>query len=356
MRAKILFDLKKMKETGGLLDLALFLIADIILLTLDVFLDLSTTLEFYTEGYVNFAAISFAFIFLPFCIRFLMALNKTTKMGLSQLSLLLWRACHSLPVVQTYQAVLRFIVMWEQSVFTTSAMMVNSIKEENAIAAIYEGCLEAAPSQIFNLYLILVTGSFTPAQLASMITSLLTLSLTGERVYFLYRTKQTKDVNPHWRLKLIVLPCMILNVLSNSILWALLAANAGLGVVVCIGFTITVIWAAARCSNSLVSTWDMFESTAQVATLTTWVPSAIGASRRMFLSLAVSSYATKSFLVLLFIWLRHVRAPFLSSPPLMSCISRSSIKGNESISASLCYSLTECFCGFYCEVRQPQTR
>ena len=351
------FDLGELKTKGGWPELLVFLITDIILLTLDVGLDVSTSYEFYMNGEVNWAAVNFGLIFLPCVVRFATSTIeelKSERKGLDTIKQAWGRAVLCLPFFQTYRTIKRFIEMREQKVFQTSTKNMNSIREENANASICEGYLEAAPCQIFNIYVYLVTGTITQTQVGSICTSILTLSLTAEKVYFLYRAKNEKDVDPNWRLKLYLLLPMMLNISSNTILWSLLAANCKIGIVGCIFFVFTVNWGVIKCCH-VEDTKQMYSTPSVVAVLSTWSPSCIGTGREMFRSLFISSYLSKLVIMAAFYLLKTFEVSFLPNPPLTSCIS-TSVNNSGSNSLTMCYNISDCFCGFDCENKKQKIR
>ena len=133
------FDLGELKTKGGWPELLVFLITDIILLTLDVGLDVSTSYEFYMNGEVNWAAVNFCLIFLPCAVRFATSTIEELKSERKDLYMIkqAWgKAVLCLPFFQTYRTIRRFIEMWEQNVYQTSTKnrKLHSIREENAIA------------------------------------------------------------------------------------------------------------------------------------------------------------------------------------------------------------------------------
>ena len=331
----------------------MFLVLDIFLTTLDVILDVSTSYQFYKNDETHWCLMNLCFMVMPSLGMFVTVFfeefkNNGSKFSYGILNKALMRALLSLPFIQTFRAIRRFKEMREQAVFLTSAENLNKIKKENAEAAIFEAFLEAAPSQVLNIFIFLVTGAITETQVASTCTSVFSLSLAAERVYFHYRTEM--DVDPSWRLKLLVLPCMLLNIISNTILWSVLAANSNIGILYCMLFVFIMNFAMLKTCNPLSSVELMQFSPFSVSLLSTWAPSTLGCGRRMFCSLAISSYTSKLFLIVVFWMLRWLDAPFLPYPPLTSCTS------NNNISMAYCYSITECFCGFQCEDKKQKIR
>ena len=348
-------DFGELKTKGGWFQLLVFLITDIILLTLDVGLDVSTSYEFYMNGEVNWAVVNFGLIFLPFVVRLATSTIeelKSERKGLDMIKQAWGKAVLCLPFFQTFCTIKRFSEMLEQKVFQTSTKNMNSIREENAIASIYVGFLEAASCQIFNIYVYLVTGSITQTQVGSICTSILTSSLTAEKFYFLYRAKNEIDVDPNRRLKLSLLIPMMLDISWNTLLWSFLAANFKIGIVGCIFIVFIVNWGVINCCYVEDT---KYSTPSVVAVLSTWSPSCIGSGGEMFVALSQSSYLSKFLIMCAFCFLKTFEVSFLPNPPLTSCIS-TSVNNSGNNSLTLCYSYSDCFCGFDCENRHQKIR
>ena len=134
-------------------------------------LDLKTSLQFYRDGEPRWALINTCSVFMPFVFRFISFIEEFKRNG-SKFRCLgtqkaLRKAGLCLPFVKTYHAVSRLRKMREQAVFLTSATKLNKVMKENSQSAIFEAFLEAAPCQILNIYIFLVTGTIMQTQVAS---------------------------------------------------------------------------------------------------------------------------------------------------------------------------------------------
>ena len=349
------YDARELKRNGELGKLVKFIIFDIFLIFLDVFLDVKTSVQYYQDGEPLWGTLNVCAIFLPFLLRLITCLIEEFKKG-SRFSIkgtnnALKKAVFCLPFIQTFRAIMRLKEMRKQAVFLTSVVNLHEIKKENAEAAIFEGFLEAAPCQVLNVYIVIVTGSLSATQALSICTSMLSLTLTAERVYFMYRKQEEMDFEPSWRLVFfLVFPFMLVNIFSNTILWSVLAANYNVGVTACILLALSMNFAIVKMCDKGKSE-HMFFSSWTVALLTTWVPSPLGSGRKVFMSLAVSSYMSKLVMLGVVIFLRWLETPFLPFPPLTTCTST-----NQTVGIDYCSSINDCFCWASCTNTKQKIR
>ena len=343
------YDVKELNKNGEFWKLVKFLLFDICFITLDVILDIRTSVQFFEDGDPHWGTLNVCFLILPVVCRFITCFieDLSWKGTLNAF----WKAFLCLPIIQTFRGIWRLHQMRQQAVFLTSTENLYKVKKENAEAAIFEGFLEAAPSQVLNLHILLLTGSISETQVASVCTSMISLTLTAERVYFLYRSKDEEDVDPSLKLQLLVLPFMLLNTISNTILWSVLSANSNAGVIYCIIFVLTINWAVLKSCNSFISVEQITSPPLALSILTTWIPSPLGSGRKMFRSLSISSYFSKFALITVIWWLRWLDASFLPHPPLTTCA-----EAKENVSIAYCYNITDCFCGFHCEDKKQKIR
>ena len=310
------FDILQLKKKGGWLDLLLFLGFDIVFITVDVGLDILTSIQFFMEENPFWGSFNVCFIFFPALMRFIVrfAEDFSAKKAVKKSVL-------CLPFVQTWHAINRFTELREQSVFLTSVKKLTSVKRESALCTIYEGFLEASSSQVLIMSIFFMSGmeGMTNLRIASICTSIIALSLTAERVFFMFRSVMDTDNDPSWRLKLLVFPCMLLNIFSSTVLWSLIAANVKSGIVYCVLFSWVFNWSILKSCNSAISTKILFSSPLLIALLTTLAPSAFGADRKMFMSMVLSSYSSKMIMFMVIYWLRWNDASFLPVAPRQAC-------------------------------------
>ena len=346
------YDVKELKKNGELVKLAKFLFLNIFLVTLDVILDIKTSIHFFEDGEPHWGTLNVVFIFNPSMFMLVTCFIKEFNKGtINALREALKKAAFCLPIIQTFRAIWRLHQMRKQAVFLTNAVNLHSIKKENAEAAIFEGFLEAAPCQILNLHILLLTGSITETQVASICTSIITLTLTAERVYFLYRTQEEEDVDPSWRLQLLVFPCMLLNTISSTILWSVLSANFNVWILLCTPFVFFTNLTCLEIYNTFKGFKQGFKDTVPVSLFASWLPSPLGTANNMLGYLAASSYVSKLALISVIWLLRWLNVSYLPHPPLTTCAHT-----NYSSSMSYCYSITNCFCGFQCDNKKQKIR
>ena len=114
-----------------------------------------------------------------------------------------------------------------------NAKEVERIQHAAGSACMYESFLESGPQCVVQLPIILSTGSISYSQMISLPVSVLSLSWSSSRAYFIFRNKDNSDPDP----KMVatrIFPWMLVVVIHSLTVWTCIVELLGEYVFVCI--------------------------------------------------------------------------------------------------------------------------
>ena len=248
------FNLKLWWEKGVFKDIFLFLVFNIILLTLDVFLDIKTCGQFFLSGDILWATLNMYMIFNPFILRFISNFVielKTEESWFAKIKMMFscdkilemtMKSSSCLPIVQTIENIRHWQEMKIQKIFLTKAKAIFGIQRKSIINSMFESFAEGAPCLILNLYILCVTGYMSETQIISVVVGVTALSLTAVKIFFLYRSEDEVEVEPGWRLILLTIFPMMINTIASILLWTYISAHMGGYVVIAVLVVFIMNW------------------------------------------------------------------------------------------------------------------
>ena len=394
-------NLKLWWEKGVFKDIFLFLVFNIILLTIDVILDIKTCIQFFLSGNILWAMLNFYMIFNPFILRFFSNFviklttekRRSSKMKIMSFSCKIWETIEKsyscLPLFQTIKNIKSWQEMKTQKIYLTRAKAIFGIQCESIVNSIFEAFGEGAPCQILNLYIFLATGYMSETQIISVVVGAVSLSLTSIKIFFLYRSEDEVEVEPGWRLILLTIFPMMINTVASILLWTFIAAHTG-GYVVFVVLVVFVLnWASIQLATlsykkEIIQGSETFENEVsdidggdreeevfnftftnlEVAMISTLLPCVVGKTRGIYVSQLLCTNISK-LVILSCIWYLQWYIPtehwFLNTS-LVTCIDQMNdteylLCTERKINATnsnpcICGSLQNCFCGYSCSESQ----
>jgi hypothetical protein len=288
------------------LKLFLFVIFNVILPCADVATDFSTFLSFLQHGHQYWAAITLAWMFLPFLANILFICRQyalSVRMGPLWIILLHFPFIH--PFRNLYNA---YQLRYAAGPFFFKD--IEEIYQEAGSLGMFESFLEAGPQMITQLVIILSTGGVSSAQLASLPLSFISLSFTASKAFFTLRDRETRETDPNIKMVvLIVLPWMMMAVLSSIVIWTFLGGLLGeyvlIGIVINIG---TVFFSLNWRNHFTRADKEVFEDDKhkyefelsfhiESSLTSVWVPFIVGGKSYIFWTSAVSSIVAKTIII-----------------------------------------------------------
>ena len=372
-------------------EILIFLVFNILLLTSDVAFDILTCKEFFENGNTAWAYINLFMIFNPFLLRSVFLFIAEMKNGESKSLIktikevfLTSSAC--LPLVQTIRNIQRWHQLIRQlilqKIYSTEASKIFRFQGTSIVNSMFETFAEGAPCQILNLYIFMLIGYMSRTQIISICLSIVSLSITGVKLFFFYRAEYEIEVDPGWRLILLTIFPMMINTIASIISWTFIASHTGGYIVLAILFVFFVNWISIQCVKCNTQNTQNTENAQNTqdterpeqlldelflvwtAMISTLLPCVVGAKKGVFMAQILATNLSKLG-VLSCIWFLQWYTPeenkynhwFLNTP-LVTCVTEGvfttepfcSDLENTTFQNGPCYcsSLQSCFCGFSC--------
>ena len=197
----------------------------------DIFTDFLTFVTFTTVSYhPNYAAISLAWMFVPFIIQLCQYAkakwyrhkkDSTIKKALLHFPFVL-------PLRNLYLAFRLFKLRFGFPDFDpTKSARVEAILTSVAFAGFYESYFEAGPQSVTQFVIILSTGNLEVTQIISIVISVFSLSWAASRGFFIQRPQDLADPDPALKMVLRILPLMMLVLLGTLAMWVCIGGLLG---------------------------------------------------------------------------------------------------------------------------------
>ena len=200
----------------------------------DIFTDFLTFVTFTTVSYhPNYAAISLAWMFVPFIIQLCQyAKAKWYRHKKDSTSRHIKKALLHFPFVlplrNLYLAFRLFKLRFGFADFDPmNSVKVEAILTSVAFAGFYESYFEAGPQSVTQFVIILSTGNLEVTQIISIVISVFSLSWAASRGFFIQRPQDLADPDPALKMVLRILPLMMLVLLGTLAMWVCIAGLLG---------------------------------------------------------------------------------------------------------------------------------
>ena len=202
----------------------------------DIFTDFLTFVTFTTVSYhPNYAAISLAWMFVPFIIQLCQYAKarwnwyRHKKDSTSRhIKKALLHFPFVLPLRNLYLAFSLFKLRFGFADFDpTDSVEVEAILTSVAFAGFYESYFEAGPQSVTQFVIILSTGNLEVTQIISIVISVFSLSWAASRGFFIQRPRDLADPDPALKMVLRILPLMMLVLLGTLAMWVCIGGLLG---------------------------------------------------------------------------------------------------------------------------------
>ena len=241
--------LRKVVSKGQAL---LYIVLNGILPAIDVISDVFTFVELLDSSNPKWAFTSLFCIFLPFTVKMLMFVKEVCQ-GKASLENLAGLFLHFPLVSPLIFATLGLHLLILDATEAENSATIETIQKVAALGSLYESFFEAGPQLLVQLNIVSCTGRVSHTQLFSMSSSIVTLSLTSARAYYIQRDIVHADPAPNPHMLLRALPWNFLQVVSSAIQWAYVANLKELIFVVFAlsgSFTWFVLWAVEKMTKT----------------------------------------------------------------------------------------------------------
>ena len=207
--------LKKVISKGKAL---LFILLNAILPSIDILSDVFTFVELLDSNNPRWAASTLTCIFLPFIAKACMLLWDLVqgKASLKNLAGLFLNFPLVSPLVFATLGVHLLIIDESKA---TNCSTVETINKVAGLSSLYESFFESGPQLLVQLNVVSCTGRISKFQMFSMSSSIVLLSLTSARAFFIQRDVVHADPAPNVHMLLKTFPWTFALVTSSAIQW-----------------------------------------------------------------------------------------------------------------------------------------
>ena len=201
----------------------LYIVLNGILPAIDVISDVFTFVELLESANPRWAATTLLCIFLPFAAKTGMFFKDLIQ-GKASLENLAGLFLHFPLVSPLIFATLGLHLVLLDKTKAENSATIETIQKVAALGSLYESFFEAGPQLLVQLNIVNCTGRVSKTQLFSMSSSIVTLSLTSARAFYIQRDIVHADPAPNPHMLIRALPWNFLQVVCSAIQWSY-AAN-----------------------------------------------------------------------------------------------------------------------------------
>ena len=196
----------------------LFLFVNGILPAIDVLTDVFTFVELLDSNNPKWAATTLAAILLPFTAKAFMFLGDLFQ-GKANLDNLVGLFLHFPLVSPLIFITLGLYLLTLDSSKAKHSATIETINKIAGLGSLYESFFESGPQLLVQLNITSCTGRITITQLVSMCASIITLSMTSARAFFIQRDVVNAEPAPNVHMLLKTLPWTFTLVMSSASQW-----------------------------------------------------------------------------------------------------------------------------------------
>jgi len=308
--------------------------------------DSKTCFDYWTTNHVQWGTLTLVWMGMPFVVKCILFIrwcwfldknsnaqdDSTTKHELFKLFL-------HLPFLLPFRCLYLSWKLWKMGWGTnkfdhSKSKKVEDIQREAGEAGMYESYFEAGPQAVSQLVIVLSSGTITTTQIISITISILSLSWSASRAFFIQRSLKEADPDPNKLLVILrVFPWMLISVMTSLITWTCIGGIIGPFCLLLIFLSFLVNYIVLKFYNWLCPVNDEKEEKAsgtdgdnfffKAAICSAWVPSIPGKQKWTFTTSAISSITIRTvFLVTTFaLAFSGQSCQFNEKPFLLSCIS-----------------------------------
>ena len=212
----------ELKRIVGKSQALLYIFFNSMLPAIDVVSDFLTFNELMYSGNPKWAWVTLFCIFLPFlfkcCIFF-----KDLVRGRASLQNLVGLLLHFPLVSPLIFATLGLRLLMIDETKAENAATIEKIQKIAGLGSLYESYLESGPQVLVQLHIVTCTGRVGTTQLVSMCSSIVMLSLTSARAFYIQRDVVHSEPSPSPHMLLQVIPWKFFQVVSSVFQWSYVA-------------------------------------------------------------------------------------------------------------------------------------
>ena len=200
----------------------LYIVLNCILPAIDVLSDVFTFVVLLDSGNPLWAWSTLTCVFLPFGLKTIMFFNDLVR-GRASIQNLAGLVLHFPLVSPLIFGTLGLRLLMIDATKAENAATIETIQKIAGLGSLYESYLESGPQVLVQLHIVTCTGRVGTTQLVSMCSSIVMLSLTSARAFYIQRDVVHSEPSPSPHMLLQVIPWKFFQVVSSVFQWSYVA-------------------------------------------------------------------------------------------------------------------------------------
>ena len=200
----------------------LYIVLNCVLPAIDVLSDVFTFVVLLDSGNTLWAWSTLTCVFLPFGLKTIMFFNDLVR-GRASIQNLAGLVLHFPLVSPLIFGTLGLRLLMIDATKAENAATIEKIQKIAGLGSLYESYLESGPQVLVQLHIVTCTGRVGTTQLVSMCSSIVMLSLTSARAFYIQRDVVHSEPSPSPHMLLQVIPWKFFQVVSSVFQWSYVA-------------------------------------------------------------------------------------------------------------------------------------
>ena len=200
----------------------LYIVLNCVLPAIDVLSDVFTFVVLLDSGNTLWAWSTLTCVFLPFGLKTIMFFNDLVR-GRASIQNLAGLVLHFPLVSPLIFGTLGLRLLMIDATKAENAATIERIQKIAGLGSLYESYLESGPQVLVQLHIVTCTGRVGTTQLVSMCSSIVMLSLTSARSFYIQRDVVHSEPSPSPHMLLQVIPWKFFQVVSSVFQWSYVA-------------------------------------------------------------------------------------------------------------------------------------
>ena len=200
----------------------LYIVLNCVLPAIDVLSDVFTFVVLLDSGNPLWAWSTLTCVFLPFGLKTIMFFNDLVR-GRASIQNLAGLVLHFPLVSPLIFGTLGLRLLMIDETKAENAATIEKIQKIAGLGSLYESYLESGPQVLVQLHIVTCTGRVGTTQLVSMCSSIVMLSLTSARAFYIQRDVVHSEPSPSPHMLLQVIPWKFCQVVSSVFQWSYVA-------------------------------------------------------------------------------------------------------------------------------------
>ena len=197
--------------------ISIHLVFNVFLNGFDIYTDNKFAIHLFLLGHFQWGAWTLVFVFTPFLIKLCELARDSWKEGKAPTGTQWFKVFLHLPLLAPFVNLLfdiRFMFLDFEKRKNDS--QIETILKVSGLTSLYESFGEAGPQLVLQSHIFACTGQISTTQKVTSITSLMSLTWSASRAFFIMRDPDHADADPSLKMVLLIVLPMLCLVLSST--------------------------------------------------------------------------------------------------------------------------------------------